>query len=578
MFRPWHAFGIVAAIVVGTTHAELPLIDHNADGVSNVLDVAIERGLTGPVDPDAEVRAPTGNVSITPMDSTIEAGDEVRLLYVIQPAGIPFFGYSLDIDISPVGPTTGSLVPNVSLTNFFDAQNLITAGGATRDPFFSVILGAPDGGVFVSTNTADGSGVLPVVGVNDVLVELVLDASADASGEFRIEFGLGTAFADVNGQPIPVGLSSASVVVESAQNTGDTHYEQGDCLDSNNVFSARESVSVSDAYCSYISGELQENRDPGRYPDTYLFMFDKDDNVVCEDNDSSAKGNGKASACYDVAPIDSGGGEATIRLGITGRPDGVDNMFNGLFFNAPHGQLGEAEVCITYYSNGGARGIGGDILDVDTYLCTFVTGAEAFRVNFVVPAGTVSVDVEIDNTTETFPVCNDVDFYEITGLEAACDYALTVIGGTDHAGERPCANLGWYDKNGGLVSVAHDDPNRNGGGGQGAQLSVISDANGRVRFAVSGASDDDFDGWRDESDSEAPRTIETPGYEPPPAHGCCTCYTIKVEQNKHTDGQPTEPCDDSATLQLANGDLNLDGGVDVVDLAILLNKWGWTAP
>ena len=579
MLRPWQAFGIVAAIAVGTTHADLPLIDHNADGVRNVLDLAIERGLTSSTDPGADVRAPTGSVAITPMDSAVSAGDEVRLLFVIDSAGIPFFGYSLDIDIAPVGPTTGSLVPNVSLTNFFDAQNLITAGGATRDPLFSVIQGAADGGVFASTNTSDASAILPVTGVNDVLIELVLDAGANASGEFRVEFGPGTAFAGANGQPVPLALSSASVVVASAQSTGDTHYETGDCLDSNDVFSARETVNISDPYCSYISGMLQENQYPGRYPDTYLFMFDKDDNIVCEDNDSSAKGNGKASACYDVAPIDSGGGEATIRLGITGRPDGVDNKFNGLFFNTPHGQLGEAEVCITYYGDDGPRGTVGTVLGTDTYLCTFVTGAEAFRVNFVVPTGTVSVDVEIDNTTESFPICNDVDFYELDGLEAACDYAITVIGGTEHDGEYPCAILGWYDKNGGLVSIGSEPFTRNGGGGQGAQLSVISDANGRVRLAVSGVADEDFDGWREASDPRPnPRTVETPGYTPPPAHGCCTCYTIKVEWNKHIDGEPTLPCNDDLTLQMANGDLNLDGGVDVIDLGILLNNWGGSAP
>ena len=338
---------------------------------------------------------------------------------------------------------------------------------------------------------------------------------------------------------------------------------------SNDYFDIRESHYVNDPYCFYLSGKLRTNEDAGRYPDTYLFMFDKDDNVVCEDNDSSSKGNGKASACYGVAPIANGDDpNATVRLGITGRPDGVDNMFNGLFFNAPHGQLGEAEVCINYYDENGG------LLDSDTYLCTFVTGAEAFRVNYVVPAGTASVDVEIDNTTETFPIANDVDFYELNGLEAACDYAITVIGGMDANCEPNCAILGWYDKNGGLV-----DPSANNAGYDNhpnAQLSVISDANGRVRFAVSGYGDHDFDGYLD--DEAFDRNVDTPGYDAPPVHGCNTCYTLKVEWNKHVD---VEPCEGEGggemLLQLTNGDLNLDGGVDVIDLAIILNNWGWRA-
>ncbi len=338
----------------------------------------------------------------------------------------------------------------------------------------------------------------------------------------------------------------------------------------NNSFPVREIHTVSDNSCFYLSGKLHANHDAGRYPDTYLFMFDKFDNVVCEDNDSSSKGNGKASACYGVAPIPNGDdANATIRLGITGRPDGVDNMFNGLFFNAPHAQFGEATVCVTYYDAGGM------IIDTDTYLCTFVTGAEAFRVNYVVPAGTATVDVELDNTTELFDVCNDVDFYELQGLSAACDYAVTVIGGMDENCEPNCAVLGWYDKNGNLVN-----PAANNGGWDNhpaAQLSVISDANGRIRFAVSGYGDDDFDGFLDGEHSE--RSIETPGYVPPYVHDCCTCYTLKVEINKHVpDGGTTGGGDEGTMLNLANGDLNVDGNVNVIDLAMMLNNWGWTAP
>jgi len=339
-------------------------------------------------------------------------------------------------------------------------------------------------------------------------------------------------------------------------------------VDENDTFEDREIVAVNDDICFYLSGKLDANEFPGRYPDTYLFMFDKDDNVVCEDDNSSTKGNGKASACFGVAPIPNGDDDdATIRLGVTGRPDGVDNMFNGLFFNAPHGQFGEAEVCVTYYDDAG------DVIDTDIYLCTFVTGAEAFRINYVVPEGTATVDVEIDNTTETFDIYNDVDFYQLEGLEPACDYAITVIGGVQKDCTPNCAILGWWNKQGEQVlPVATGHPT--------ASLAVISDANGRVIFSVSGQGDNDFDGLLDET-YEA-RNVETPPVELPPVHGCGTCYTIKVEWNKHVpDGTPggNGSGDSSETmLMLSNGDLNLDGGVDVVDLAIILNNWGWTAP
>lgn len=338
--------------------------------------------------------------------------------------------------------------------------------------------------------------------------------------------------------------------------------------EANDTFETRQVLMAQDYECFYISGKLQANPDPGRYPDTYLFMYDKFDNVVCEDDNSSSKGNGKASACLGVAPIPNGDdADATIRLGVTGRPDGADNMFNGLFFNAPHGQLGEALVCVTYFDDGGAE------IDTDSYLATFQTGAEAFRINYVVPQGTATVNVEIDNTTETFPICNDVDFYQVDGLEPATDYAVTVIGGVQPNCEPNCAILGWWNKNGEQVfPVATNYP--------AAQLSVITDANGRIRFSVSGHGDENFDGLLDNWVEPVERNVGTPGYTPPPVHGCCTCYTIKVEWNKKITGEggPTGGDGSDTMLMLANGDLNVDGGVDVIDLAILLNNWGWTAP
>jgi len=381
-----------------------------------------------------------------------------------------------------------------------------------------------------------------------------------------------------------LGASSMAVAIDKPEYDVAYEGQANMFVDSNDTYESREIVNVNDDYCFYLSGKLQKNEYPGRYPDTYLFMFDKQDNVVCEDDNSSSKGNGKASACYGVAPIPNGDDEkATVRRGVTGRPDGVDNMFNGLFFNAPHQQYGEAEVCVTYYDDGGAE------LDQDIYLCTFVTGAEAFRINYVVPEGTATVDVEIDNTTETFDICNDVDFYQLEGLEAACDYVVTVIGGVQYDCTPNCAILGWYNKNGELVlpvaSLPMSDRGEGENYGQGAQLSVISDANGRIRFAVSGYGDEDFNGlddeyqdeWENDGAAEA-RNVETPPVILPPVHDCCTCYTLKVEWNKHVDnGEPNGAPSDETMLLLSNGDLNTDGRVNVIDLAMMLNNWGWTA-
>ena len=124
----------------------------------------------------------------SPILVTVEGGaDEILpgttfdVLFTIHDAeSTPLFGYSLDIDVVPDSDAAGVLSANIDLTNFFDDRNLITAGGATRDPLFSDIMGTGDGGVFITTNTDDGSTLLAVVGVNDVLAQVFFDVSAEA--------------------------------------------------------------------------------------------------------------------------------------------------------------------------------------------------------------------------------------------------------------------------------------------------------------------------------------------------------------------------------------------------------------
>ncbi len=132
----------------------------------------------------------------SPVLVTVEGGaDEVvpgttfEVLFTVHDTdNTRLFGYSLDIDVVPDTNATGGLRANIDLSNFFDEQNLITAGGATRDPLFSDIMGTDDG-VFITTNTDDGSTVLAVAGVNDVLAQVFFDVSADAFGDFTIELG-----------------------------------------------------------------------------------------------------------------------------------------------------------------------------------------------------------------------------------------------------------------------------------------------------------------------------------------------------------------------------------------------------
>lgn len=152
---------------------------------------------------------------IMPESSSVSAMplEEVSILFMIRDNTTPLFGYSLDIDVIPQAGAVGSVTANAPLTNFFDVQNLITGGGAIRDPLFSTILDTGDGGVFISTNTDDLSTVLAVDGVNDVLVQAFFDVSPDAFGDFLITLGSGTALSDGLGFPVPFSFSTVAVQV-----------------------------------------------------------------------------------------------------------------------------------------------------------------------------------------------------------------------------------------------------------------------------------------------------------------------------------------------------------------------------
>lgn len=156
---------------------------------------------------------------IAPEQSLVEVlpGSQVSVLWLVQDVTTPLFGYSLDIDLvtSPIAlsEVTGTVAVDAAATNFFESRNLILAAGGELDTFFTLIESDDAGGVFINTNTADFSTILPAAGVNDVLAEVVFTASADALGDFTFELGPGTALSDGAGFPVPFGGSSLTISV-----------------------------------------------------------------------------------------------------------------------------------------------------------------------------------------------------------------------------------------------------------------------------------------------------------------------------------------------------------------------------
>jgi hypothetical protein len=190
-----------------------PRADINGDGCVNVLDLrALDVGLSSGA-PGGGLAGPSEVIATDLPILGLETGETEALLFLLQGNVTPLFGYSLEIEIVPIDDATGTVDVCVVQTNFFDERNLIIAGGAPLDEDFALIFGTPEGGVFINANTADGSTVLAVPDVNDVLAEVHFTAGTDASGEFEIVLAAATALSDVDGFEVPYTASLATVNV-----------------------------------------------------------------------------------------------------------------------------------------------------------------------------------------------------------------------------------------------------------------------------------------------------------------------------------------------------------------------------
>ncbi len=366
-----------------------------------------------------------------------------------------------------------------------------------------------------------------------------------------------------------------------------------------------------DADLKTITGTLAKRFIRDCEPDTFLLVFDKPGEIVLSDDNDSCKGNGWASGLFDLSAFgggftDNGDGTFSLRMGVTGRADGLDGNMNGLFQNAPHGQKGEFTLCVTWKDDSGDS-LGDTVTLPDgtvvanpfVYVDEFITGAEAFHINLTAPIGgqsggnplVVRADVCIDNTTGLIQIGDDVDVFRLTGLVPLCDYCITQIGGIDEHCEPTRIVMGWLDKNCGLIDLSNTyNPNF-----KFDELCVVADANGIVDFFITAGV------FRDAVESGGfPGVVHLHNPERAPVEcrpevvGLVGCYTLLIRGVKpHGGGEPMgegnngEPPsgggpgakDHSAVmLALEHGDMNMDGVTNTADLGILLAWWGWTHP
>jgi len=196
-----------------------PLADLNGDDVVNAQDVALfklaerEWHLPSPTNSTAQVVAGVEQIIVVSPSVTVLPGETASVLVLLRNNTTPLSGYTVDVDVVASPNAIGTVTANVGSTNFFDRQNLISAGGAIRDPFFSVIEENGDGGVSITTVTDDFSTVLAVDGVNDVLAQVFFYVTQDAIGDFSIQFSSSSTLIDGSGLPVSFAITPGAIRV-----------------------------------------------------------------------------------------------------------------------------------------------------------------------------------------------------------------------------------------------------------------------------------------------------------------------------------------------------------------------------
>ncbi len=360
------------------------------------------------------------------------------------------------------------------------------------------------------------------------------------------------------------------------------------------------------ADCFYISGKLQKDCVWDRQPKCCIVAYSKP--VTAFDSDGRPIGLvEEVLLVQDVlgdGPFQIGLlSDRTVRLGIGSVFDCFDGTLNGLFSNGLQGETGEVTIRITYAS---------EVFEDFTF--TFEQGREAARVAFEAP-DVSSVGVECFDDRGTKEVCYDVDYYWVQGLTPRELYCITQVGGKDYDCLATDTVLGWFDKNGNQQGGDFGISKTSAGNNvpEYAELCVIADDMGDIRFAISGCLDENFNGLADakevdyfsfledeeyiedtnnvvkgegwvpgSSTKTNPDDVirltredfdEYPGFACPPGHGVCGCYTLKIRLNLHEENEGDD--DDFGGGGLAvRADMSGDGLVDAVDLAMLLSFWG----
>ncbi|MEC9372855.1 MAG: hypothetical protein VYC34_03390, partial [Planctomycetota bacterium] len=180
------------------------------------------------------------------------------------------------------------------------------------------------------------------------------------------------------------------------------------------------------------------------------------------------------------------GGSVPDSIRVTGKgcnPDGA--------FPCDHGQFGLVEIIVQFTG----VGLPGPLLREDRFYGVLNNTNRIIFNRPAAPAGAVTWSVQTNVLASSY---GDVDFYEFNSLRPNAPYNVTIIGGTHDFIDPSRAldtTLGSFDAGGSLIATNDDiggvpwNPR--------STLNMMSDAGGRIRFAVSGYSDFNFEGTND---------------------------------------------------------------------------------
>ncbi len=365
----------------------------------------------------------------------------------------------------------------------------------------------------------------------------VLSIIADANGEARIAIsgGMDTDFDGLDDATMqPHGVCGTYLLAIDSEADGNSTFGVSEPVISTNGIRAVVESELTMSPCDSLCHDVDFYRISGLNP-------------LC---DLTATLGDGAGAGFRIGWIDAGGSEILTGIGsinliadingvaylaVTGAGD--TTVIDGLddISWKPHGDCGPYTLTVTEAPDAGST--------FDDRTAVLVPNGNRIRIDEQLDPGACST------------ACHDVDFFALTGLVPASDFEIEI-----DAASPESFRIGWYDKSGALILSAISN------------VSLISDIEGAVLLAVTGAADEDFDGFIDETSDP---------------QGLCSDYKLVV-RSLNNNGILLEDLNydgivDTADLGLMiaafgsddfTADINGDGVVDTADLGLLISRFG----